>query len=482
MTQNQETAQKILREVLEGVRELTEETIRTLVQEDPEAAVFLILEQARRLKEALASQLQRKITTPSGMMAPYEKPAKPKSSRERGRKPGHLGASREKPQAITKRIAHPPLETCPDCGGPVTPCQSAKAKRTRIIEDIPAQVEAEVTEHEITRSYCPHCKKLVEPRVEDALPNATLGNNVLALSAHWHYGLGMPAKQIADILNSHLSTTISLGGLFGMWKRLAERFQPWYDALIEEMLKSAVVHGDETGWRINGKTYWLWCFVTGDATFYMIHASRGDPALFEFFRDTFEGVLVSDFWACYGHINTTHQYCLAHLLRELKKVDGSNSSVAWQDFSKKAKRLFGDALRLYHREGYEPQAFPSKIDRLHERLIELMLTSSSDKDVKRLTARLEKYWDELLVFLTHPDVPPTNNRAEREIRPAVIMRKVIQGNQSEAGAKTQSILMTIFRTLHRRGYNPVTTIVNHLKTAIRTNQLPPLPSMLASNG
>ena len=296
----------------------------------------------------------------------------------------------------------------------------------------------------------------------------------------------MPARQIADILSDHLNTAaqkpvVSLGGLFGMWKRLAHWLQPWYDHLIDEMLKSAVLHGDETGWRVNGKTYWLWCFTNRDATFYMIHPSRGDPALFEFFREAFHGVLVSDFWACYGHINTTHQYCLAHLLRELKKVDGTNSSAAWTEFSKKAKRLFGDALRLYHREGYDPQLFQSRIDRLYERLINLMLTPSADKDVKRIAARLEKYWDELLVFLTHPEVPPTNNHAEREIRPAVIMRKIIQGNQSEAGAKTQSVLMTVFRTLKRRGYHPAGAVVDALKTAIRTDTLPPLPPPQVSN-
>jgi transposase len=170
------------------------------------------------------------------------------------------------------------------------------------------------------------------------------------------------------------------------------------------------------------------------------------------------------------------------LLRELKKVDGTNASTDWKEFSKKAKRLFGDALRLYHREGYDPQLYQSRIDRLDERLIDLMLIQSADEDVTRIAARLEKYWDELLVFLTHPGVPPTNNQAEREICPAVIMRKMIQGNQSETGAKTQSILMTIFRTLKRRGYNPVPTVVDALQTAIRTGQLPPLPPPMLSNG
>lgn len=211
----------------------------------------------------------------------------------------------------------------------------------------------------------------------------------------------------------------------------------------------------------------------------MIHPSRGDPALFAFFQETFNGILVSDFWACYSHIDTTHQYCLGHLLRELKKTDGVNLSSEWQAFSKKTKRLFQDALRLYHRTDFKPELYPSRIQQLHLRLIILTEIESSDKDVKRLVNRLKKYWEHLLVFLQAPNVPPANNHAEREIRPAVIMRKIIQGNQSEKGARTQSILMTLYRTLKRRGHNPVSTIVEALKIAIRTGQLPAFPTSLA---
>lgn len=482
MNRSHETAHKILQEILEGRRELTVEAIRALIQEDPEAAVFLILEETRRLKKAFAAQQTQNVSTPSGMVPPFKKSERKGKKGKRGQKKGHKGTCRPKAAQATTTVTHPPLETCPDCGSPVTPCQSENATRTRLIEDIPENIEPVITAHETQRSYCPHCRKLVEPKVEDAFPKATLGHRVVTLSAFWHYGLGIPSHTIAAMLNDHLHTRVSTGGLFDMWKRLGEWLTPWYDRLADEMLDSAVLHADETGWRVNGKTHWLWCFTNQNASYYMIHASRGDPALFEFFQEHFTGVLVSDFWACYSHINTVHQYCLAHLLRELKKVDGLNSSPAWIEYSKKAKRLFGDALRLYRREGYEPSLFASKIERLQTRLIDLMLIQSSDKDVKRIAHRLEKYWDELLVFLRRPEVPPTNNHGEREIRFTVNMRKIIQGNQSDMGAKTQSILMTIFRTLKRRGYNPVTTIVEALKTAIRTGQLPPFPPAPASSG
>ena len=144
--------------------------------------------------------------------------------------------------------------------------------------------------------------------------------------------------------------------------------------------------------------------------------------------------------------------------------------------------MIQDALRLRAREDYNPEKYTSRIERLYGRLLDLALASYSDKDARRLAKRLEKYRDELFTFLTHPNVPSDNNHAEREIRTAVLMRKIIYGNRSANGALTQSVLMTIFRTLKRRGYNPISTLVSALGDSIRTGKLPPFPPGITSNG
>jgi hypothetical protein len=299
---------------------------------------------------------------------------------------------------------------------------------------------------------------------------------VLTLSAFWHYGLGLPISQIVQVLSSHLHFRISEGGLAAMWHRLADIFHPWYQEILAQLQNAAVLNVDETGWRQNGTPHWLWCFASENGTLYFIDRSRGGPALGRFFQETFPGILITDFWSAYDALNCEgRQYCLAHLLRELEKVDKHNTSGEWCAFSKRAKRLFGDALRLYHREGYRPQDFESRVERLHVRLVDLMLTRSSDADVRRLCGRLEKYWQDLLTFLRHPEVQPTNNLAEREIRPAVIMRKILQGNRSERGAQTQVVLMSIYRTLRRRGHDPLSTLLQALEHYLLHKTLPPLP-------
>ncbi|MCK5128178.1 MAG: transposase [candidate division Zixibacteria bacterium] len=202
-----------------------------------------------------------------------------------------------------------------------------------------------------------------------------------------------------------------------------------------------------------------------------------------FFQEEFNGILVTDFWAAYDAIaRGERQFCLVHLLRELEKVNLRNKSEEWQAFSKKTKRLIKDALRLRAREDFTPDRYTSRIHKIDERLLDLALASYIDKDAKRLAKRLDKRRDELFVFLDYPNVPSDNNHAEREIRSAVLMRKVIYGNRSDNGALTQSVLMTVFRTLKRRGYNPIQTLFSALRTSSQTGKLPPFPPVITSNG
>ncbi|MBI5723628.1 MAG: transposase, partial [Planctomycetes bacterium] len=175
---------------------------------------------------------------------------------------------------------------------------------------------------------------------------------------------------------------------------------------------SAVLNADETGWRVNGQTRWLWCFAPRDACCYQIDRSRGGPALAKFFTEAFDGVLVHDFWAAYDAIEAQdHQCCLAHLLRELQKVDLTNGSAAWKTFAKKLRRLIRDGIRLRKRADFDPARYGQLIRRIDRRLMELAEGTYGDADADRLAKRLLKHCDSLFTFLDYPDVPYENNHA-----------------------------------------------------------------------
>jgi hypothetical protein len=468
--------------------ELDEVLARQLYRHGPEVVTLALLAASKRIAELQrrCGQQQTTPSTPSAMVPVYAKPNASKRRKRPGARKGHPGTRRAKPARIDRRVEHR-LKRCPHCHGPVQLC---KRKRTRIIEDIPEPIEPVVTEHTIHRDYCPVCKKHVEPVVPEAMPGATLGHNLVGLTSWFHYGLGITIDQVVDILGYHLQTRLTPGGLVDAWRRLAVVLIPWYQQIGTQARDSAVLHADETGWRVSGQTYWLWCFANQQVCYYMIDRCRGSPALQKFFTEAFAGTLIHDFWAPYESVETDdRQYCLVHLLRELEKVDQHNDSPEWQAFAKKLRRLVRDGIRLRKRPDFEPQRYESRIHLIDRRLTALAQWQDpdgkpvyGDADALRLAKRLRKHWDHLFTFLDKPEVPFENNFAERMIRPAVILRKNSQSNRSEQGAATQAILMSIYRTLRMRGHEPTKTIAAALKTRLETSQLPPLPDPIAANG
>jgi len=453
---------------------LTQEEARAVLAQREEAVIFKLLELSRRIQELESASPQTPSSTPSSQIPVYQKPNAPKSRKKPGQKKGHPGARREAPVAIDRKETHA-LESCPHCG---TTDLKVTRRRKRIIEDIKV-AEAESVEHEIEGSWCPTCQKIVEPVVEDALPKASIGHRGVALTAWLHYGLGHTLLQILEVFNYHLRFKLSAGGLVQMWYRIQEILYPWYEQIGEEARKSAYLHADESGWRVNGVTYWIWCFTNHRLTYYLIDRCRGSPVLFQFLGEVFNGCLITDFWRAYDLVvSRSRQYCLAHLLREIHDVDAKNLSEAWTQFSRKLRRLLGDALRLYaDRERLEEEEYLKKRDRLDHRLEALLFVDRSvAAEVRRISDRLCRSMEGLFTFLVEPEVQPTNNPAEREIRPAVIIRKNSLGNRSEKGADCQAVLMSIYRTLKRRGLNPIDTIVEALKEYVKTGVLPPLPT------
>ena len=285
------------------------------------------------------------------------------------------------------------------------------------------------------------------------------------------------------MLGSHLQMRLSEGGLCEMWRRLAGLLGGWYEQLQREALLSAVLHADETGWRVNGQTRWLWCFTNDELTFYLIDHSRGSPALARFFVEEFGGTLVTDFWGPYAAVCAADkQKCWAHLLRELDAPKGPTKDD-WDRFGRRVKRLFRDACGLRaERDSLDEPVYEDGVFRLEGRALRLAQEDWESPDARRLAARIQKHAGELFTFLWHDGVDPTNNHAEREVRPAVQMRKNSYQNASPSGAHTQAVLMTVLRTLKRRGLNPLQTLTTAVASYAKTGQLPEIPRRVASGG
>lgn len=406
------------------------------------------------------------------MQPAYSKPPARKRRRKPGRKKGHPGARRPSPARIDQTVEHT-LTECPTCQNRVgQPC----GKHTRIVEDIPP-VQPTVTEHVIYEYYCAPCATIVSAPVTDALPRATLGLRLTLLSAFLHYALGMTTRNICTWLRTFCQFQVTPGGLVLQWQRLAAVLKPVYDNLAEAAKLSAVLNIDESGWRILGRTAWLWCFTSARLAYYVLTPSRAGPVVKQVLGDVFHGILITDFFGAYDRIQAfAKQKCVVHLLREIKQVSLRNRSAEWLRFARRLKRLIHEALRLViERERIGEEVYSRRVANLHMRLADIFGITYRDADSERLSKRLAKYSDELLTFLLHPNVAAHNNHAERQIRFAVIMRKNYFGNRSMRGAEAQAILMSLFRTCHLRGIDPIGFLAESVAAAIRSGAPLPIP-------
>ena len=428
------------------------------------AAILALGEKAEKFE-----QLRGDIspTCPSGMTPPYLKEPGKKRRKTPGQKKGHPGVGRKRPEKIDHYQKHT-LASCPQCQRPLG---KPNKNYQRYTVDIPP-VKPEVTEHTVYGYWCSNCKKTVHAKVTDALPNARLGLTVLVMTAWLHYWVGMSVRNIVKLLAIFWDFDVSPGGLTQAWKNLAATLKPLYEDIGENIRNSGVLNADETGWRISGITHWLWCFASKKWCYFVIDKTRGSPVIKRALGNLFEGVLICDFWGAYNKISTlAKQRCFYHLLTELKKVDKSNRSSAWQTFRKKLGRLLMDAVRLDTRKtDLAPAIFNRRKMRLYHRLDQLIKSPREDKDVNRIVKRLIRHRNEFFTFLEFNGVSPYNNHAEQQIRKPVVTRKISQQNRSNRGAQTHAIFMSLFRSAELQGLNPVDKVLSDAKAMIERTQ------------
>lgn len=451
----------------------TAEKILSLPKEEAVAKIIELGDKAEKYDELVGKRVEDKPSCndddpaePSGMKAPYKKPPGKKRRKKPGQKKGHPGAARPKPDKIDHFKEHT-LECCPDCENELgEPVKNYK----RYTEDIPP-VETEVTEHTIQGYWCPRCKKIVYAKVGDALPNATIGLRVVVFTAWLHYLIGVSVNNIVRILNFTANFKVTAGGLTQSWKRLADRLEASYETIRKSISEAAVLHGDETGWRINGITHWLWCFATKTLCYYIIDKSRGSPVVIEVIGALFKGILITDFWGAYNLVGAlAKQKCFFHLFTALVKTDKTNKSREWKAFRKKMGRLLRDAVRLdKRRDKYDGPVFQRRLEKLGKRLGQLIEADSEDKDVNRIKKRLRRHRNELFTFLEYEGVSPYNNHAEQQMRTPAINRKISHQNRSREGARTQAILMTMFKSAVLQKLNPVEAVMALAKKVLDPN-------------
>lgn len=388
--------------------------------------------------------------------------------RKRGGQNGHKGYGRTLPRQIDsyKQIY---LKACPTCH---TRLQRSKTMSTHTVEDIPeiSLVKPYVTRYTIERQWCRTCKKEVKAIPQGVVPASRLGINLITYIMILKYGARVPFDTVTLLLNTQYHIKISRGGIVHILHRAKEWLGPQYEKLKTEIRASPVVHADETGWRIEGINKWIWTFLKDDAVCYQIEESRGKGVPQDFLRNSNpHAVLVRDDYGAYQKIPLAQQSCWAHMLRKSHEAtEQKHSSNEVRELHKRLKNIY----EVLNHQVQKPFNLSQRIQ-VHKTLLQEIQTiiriSFKSIDALHIQTRVRNQNRNLLTALFYPNIPLTNNHAERNLRPLVVTRKISGGSRSPQGAITHMTNMSIFQTIKLKNQPLVSTLKYHLLNGIFGN-------------
>jgi len=408
-------------------------------------------EENARLKDRLRYQERTAKEGFFGSSTPSSKvPVKPSAPSERaprfgGAKPGHVGHGRHTiaPEQAQRLERVPAPERCPQCGRWL----ETKGTKARTVVDV-QPLRRQTVCYQLEQKYCSHCRKLVRASAPGVLPRALLSNRLLAHVAVQHYVYGVTLGQLENQLD------VGYGTLMGALHQLARLLEPACEQLVQDYRQALVKHADETGWRTDGHNGYAWLFCTESISLFRFRQTRsGQIALQVLGIKRLRGVLVVDRYHGYNRAPCALQYCYAHLLRDVQDLEKEfPEQFEIQQFVSAFAPLLARAMQL---RGLKLTAgqFQEQAGQSRQEILALAQAPAQHPGIQKIQNIFREQTKRLFHWTKNPKIPADNNRAERELRPLVIARKISFGSQSEAGARTRETLMTVLHTLRKRSTN-----------------------------
>ncbi len=383
-------------------------------------------------------------STPSSKLKFKENTEEEKRTKVGGRKPGHRDNGRKKwgesevDEVVDLKVE---ITECPNCGGRL---ESDGIEYRNVLDSV--IVEAKKLLYKCQVKACQNCHKKIT-RKPTMLPGFLYSNSLISNAAIMHYLEGIPLKRVAQIFGNGVSAS----ALTKIFHYLADKWEPVYESLKEVYRKEPVRHADETGWRTDGKSGYTWLFCSNAISLFVFGKSRSAETPRSILgTEKLSGVLGVDRYQGYNKVPCEIQYCYAHLLRDLKDIEKEfpkNEEI--QRFVPDFAALLTEAMQLRQQDISDEVYYQSAKD-LKEKIHQLARAPANHSAIHTYQTIFVEQENRLFHWVTDRRVPADNNRAERELRPTVIARKVSFGSQSEKGAHTRSVMMSVLHSVAKR--------------------------------
>lgn len=368
--------------------------------------------------------------------------------RKIGGQKGHNGSWRRSFTAPeVDEIKELRVSRCPDCNVSLDQLENMTIQQQAELSEKPVII----TEYRLRSGTCPCCNKTFTAKLPSGvIPNQLLGPRLITLYGYMKAAMGTSISEIAEFSTDVLKLKISRGAVQKCIFRVSEALKPAYEELTKTIPLQKSLNVDETGWKLNGQNQWVWLFCNDLMAYFVISKSRGCQVLYDVLGENFLGALTSDFYSAYvKYASPKQQFCLAHLIRDVKFLT-TLEDINSKQFGIKLLGYMTRLFKLWHNKKSMTQAeWKKKTKRFKSDLNRYLYSYKFERktDVSRIQRRFIKHWKSIFRFLDDPELyQPTNNLAERTIRPLVRLRRISQGSRGTAGsnwtARAASILAT----------------------------------------
>ena len=467
-------------------------------QQTPDAvrrALERLWAENQRLREQLG-QTSRNTSRPPSTDPPTVPPQeKPATGRKAGGQPGHASSNRPllPPEQVTKFVPLRPAR-CRHCGTAFSPAAEDASPLVRQVFEIPP-IAREVTEYQQHTLLCSQCGQRTTAELPHGVPSGAYGPRLTAIAATLTGCYHLSKRAVSDIFATFFAVPISEGSVVRVEATMSAALaHPYAEALLAARAADRK-WVDETGWRQQRDPdpgapptdklakAWLWAIVTRAATVFCIRRSRGRQVVTELLGEQPQGIFHTDRHSAYHRLLLAcRQLCWAHLRRDFQKlVDrGGIAATVGAALVAETQQLF----HLWHRirDGTLTRAeFIRQMGSVQAEVRARLQHGAITADPRTATfCRILQRLDAALwTFVTHEGVEPTNNRAERAIRPAVLWRKLCFGTQTSAGSRAVERILTAVATCRQQQRN-VLEYLTAVASAAYQGQ--PVPSLINSTG
>jgi len=405
--------------------------------------------------EARLAQYENAHTPPSLQRGRNRKRDQDKKNNGKpGQKLGHKGVTRL--YATPDRQVNVTADRCPHCETELGPPFRIESK---IIEEIPRPKPIIVTEYKIAHYRCPCCCKEVMAADSDCPHEGKFGNNAIALATILKYEDRLPHRKIQDTLTRLYGLKVSPATILDLTRRAADALRSEYDLILSKIRDASILCIDETSIHVQGEKRWIWAFTTHSETFFVIRKSRGMGVLLEILTRKFNGIIVCDGWKPYSKFTNRLQRCWAHLLRESKELAEKFEEAI--PMHKALKEIY-ESLTSALKSDPPPRVRMYLLNLARKALGHWMAKDYTEEKVLKFITKISNGFEYWFTFIINPGVEPTNNRAERALRPHVVLRKILGTLRNDKGTSIHERIMTALATWGQNGLDSLQMLTMRL--------------------